>query len=562
VNEILSNYRGRLGVPSPAELLVLSDFEGQCTREIEELEARGSQLTRTIVEVLLGLLDNGKELKTKRAQIEICRSFRAPIHLLPPEVLSRIFQLTLPKRRRTLWTHSPQLLLRVCKAWKTVAESEPALWNVLSYREPFPPRKQNFYNISECWNTYSIRAAAIPLTIEILGDNGRPTPAGIQCVGEISSHFPRCISVSLVIESLWFRGYMAMLHSLALSNMESLSIRFSEEIDLGGFESLFDVFADASKLTKLKLNATPLQSKQLRIPFRQLTEFTYAAQAPWGAVDGESSIEALRWLIKTLVTLRTLHVYLHGIGQKVSDIRDATLLSAHQESSEIISFDSLKSITFRVAFRTSFNYAFRHFHFPALSSLRMIATARPAALFIPLSNFSEEATARLPFLSHLTSLSLIRVEIHPDDLLDLLKSTPLLSSLGVMLGQFLSINNFVVSDQTLLEGLIISDPQGPESPLVPHLQDLRLYYTDGDDDAPPLYAKLALSRFNWVNNCPGGKDLSAQRREAGLAYYPFRLYLKFERDLWPLHERVADQIGPLHSKIYHPEKSNSFLKEV
>lgn len=548
-----------MGVPSPAELLVLSDFEGLCTRELEELDAQGSQLTNTLKELLQDILDNGRKLKTKRAQIEICRSFRAPIHLLPPEVLSRIFQLTIPKRRKTLWTHSPQLLLRVCKAWKTVAESEPSLWNVLSYRVPFPPRRQNFYHISKCWYTYSSRAAAIPLTIEILGDNGHPTPANIQCIEEISSYFSQCISVSLVIESMWFCSYIATRYGFTLSDMESLSIRFSDEIDLGDLESLFDVFADASKLTKVKLNATPLQSKQIPIPFHQLTEFTYAAQAPWSAVDGESSIEALRWLMKKLVTLRTLDVYLHGSGQKAFDIYE----SAHEEYSDRISLDSLKSITFRVGFRTSFNYAFRHFHFPALSSLRMIATARPAALFIPLSNFSEEATVRLPFLSYLTSLSLIRIEIHPDDLLDLLKFTPLLSSLDVMLGEFLSVNNFVVSDQTLLEGLIINDPQGdPKSPIVRHLQDLRLYYADEDEDAPPLYAKLALSRFNWVNNHPGGRDVSAQRREAGLAYYPFRLYLKFERDLWPLHERVADQIGPLHSKIYHPEKSDSFLKEV
>jgi hypothetical protein len=370
--------------------------------------------------------------------------------------------------------------------------------------------------------------------------------------------------LSLALDSPWFVGYFATLNSFALSNMGSLSIRFSDEIDLAVVDSLFDAFANASKLTKLKLNATPLQSKQIRIPFHQLTEFTYAAQAHWSAFDGEPSIEALRWLMKRLVKLRTLDVYLHGIGQKGFDISEAALLSAHQESSDAISFDSLKSITFRVAFRTSFNYVFRHFHFPALSSLRIIATARPVGLLIPPPiNFSEESTARLPFLSHLTSLSLIRVEINPDDLLNLLEFTPLLSSLDVMLGEFHSIDHFVVSDQILLEGLIISDPQGdPEPPIVPHLQDLRLYYANGVEDAPPLYAKLALSRFNWVNNRPGGRDLSAQRRDAGLAYYPFRLYLKFERDLWPLQERIADNIGLLHSKIYHPEKSHSFLKEV
>jgi len=104
-----------MGCTQPCRITRLRWLRGTVYTRIEELEARGSRLTNTIVELLLGLLDNGKELRTKRAQIEICRSFRALIHLLPLEVLSRIFQLTLPKRRKNLWTHSPQLL-RVCKA--------------------------------------------------------------------------------------------------------------------------------------------------------------------------------------------------------------------------------------------------------------------------------------------------------------------------------------------------------------------------------------------------------------------------------------------------------------
>ena len=551
-----------MGVPSPTELFVLADFERGCTREVEELEEKGKLITNTILELLQDLLNNGRELKTRRAQIEICRSFRAPIHLLPPEILSRIFQLALPKNRKTSWTHPPQVLLRVCKAWEKVAESEPTLWNVFRYRFRFPPLEKHFHNMDKSLNKYSVRAAGIPLTIEILGDNGRP-----EAIDMLSDHFPRCISFSLSIESSWFLGYIALLPSFSLSNMESLSIRFNNNFNievLDSFQHRFEAFSNASKLTKLKLNATPIHVKKIRIPFHQLSEFSYSARVPFSALDGESSVEALRWLMKKSLKLHTLDVYLHGIGQKIFDICEETLVLASQESSDITSFDSLTTITFRAGFRTSFNFVFRHFHFPALSSLRMVATGRPVGLLIPLpTNFSEEPTVRLPFLSHLTSLSLIRIEIHPDDLLTLLGSTPLLSSLDVMLGEFLSINNFIVSDQALVEGLIISDlHEASDSQIVPHLQDLRLYYADGDDDESSLYAKLALSRFNWANNCPGGRDLSAQRREAGLAYYPFRLYLKFERDLWPLHEQVADEIGPLHSKIYHPEKSYSFLKEV
>jgi hypothetical protein len=256
------------------------------------------------------------------------------------------------------------------------------------------------------------------------------------------------------------------------------------------------------------------------------------------------------------VNLLTLDVYLQGSG---ADVLEKTL-STSRDSSDNTTFDSLKSITFRVGFRTSFDYVFRHFHFPALKSLRIVATGKPIR-FLPLQiNFAVEPIERLPFLSLLTSLSLIRVEIPPDNLLDLLTFTPLLSSLDVMLGDFISINSFVVSDQALLDGMLVN-LQGP-SPIVPRLQNLRLYYACGIDDSPSSYARLALSRFNWVNNCPEGRDLKAQRRAVGLPPYPFRLYLKFETAMWPFHDLVADAIGLLHPMIYHPEKSSSFFKEA
>ncbi|KIM36920.1 hypothetical protein M413DRAFT_448839 [Hebeloma cylindrosporum] len=567
VNEILSNNRGRLGVPSPSELLVLGDFERLCSREIEELEAKNIRLTQAVTDLFWDLLENGNEMKIKRVQLEILRSFRAPIHTLPPEVLSRIFQFTLPRNRKTLWKHSPQLLFRVCKAWKLVAESDPTLWNVFTHRAIYPqPSLKRFQNLCKCWKAYSVQAAAIPLTIEIEEYSRGVSTFDLDSVTELSSYFPRCTSLYLTIERYFFFNHVASLDSFPLSNMESLSILFNNKLDFDIDKTLprgFDAITNASKLTKLKLNATPLQSKLIPIPFHQLTEFTYSAQVSPMFSEGDFSVEALRWLMKKLVNLHTLDVYLHGVGHRSFDIPEAALLSASQESSDVTSFDFLKNLTLRVGFRTSFNYVFRHFHFPALCSMRMVATGRPAALLIPTPiNFSEEPTG-LQFLSQLTSLALIRVEIDPDDLLALLRFTPLLSSLDVMTGEFLSIDNFVVSDQVLLEGLTINDPQAAtESPIVPHLQDLRLYYDHKSEDAAPLYAKLALSRSNWANNRTGARELSEERRDAGLAYYPFRLYLKFPRSWWRLQERVAAQIGPLHSKIYRPEKSSSFLKET
>jgi len=563
VNEIFSNHRGRFGMPSPTELHALSDFERLCTGEIEELEVKCTGIRTALSGLARDFFKSQNELKTKRAQLEICRSFRAPIHTLPPEVLSRIFRFILPKSRKTFWTYAPRLLCRVCKSWKMVAESEPSLWNVLKYNVSLPPREENYQNMSASLDQFSVRAAAVPLTIEIFEDrSGLRFDQGFNSkfVDTLSLLFPRCTSLSFAIEYAWFLWHISTLNKSALSTVESLSIRFNKLLDIRTGNTLgrcYNVFAVVPALTKLNLNATPIQTKHIDIPFCQLTELVYSAQPGSMYQDGQSSVQALRWLMKRSVKLRTLDIYLHGNTQ---DMREETLSESHNSSDEI-SFDSLESITFRVGFRTSFDYVFRHFHFPALNSLRIVATGRPTRLLPLQINLAAKPMARLPFLSLLTSLSLIRVEIPQDYLLDLLTFTPLLSSLDIMIGEFLSVSSFVVSDQALLGGLIVN-LQGP-SPIVPRLQDLRLYYASEVDDWPSsLYARLALSRFNWVNNRPEGRDLSTQRRAAGLASYPFRLYLKFETAMWPLHELVADAIGPLHPMIYHPEKSSSFLKEA
>ena len=118
--------------------------------------------------------------------------------------------------------------------------------------------------------------------MEILGDSSSicPIPDNIQCIEEISSHFPRCTSLSLVIDSPWFLSYFAMLKSFTLSMMESLSTWFSDKLNLGVVDYLFYAFTNASKLIKLQLNVMPLQSKQFHIPFHQLTKFTYRHRHP------------------------------------------------------------------------------------------------------------------------------------------------------------------------------------------------------------------------------------------------------------------------------------------
>ena len=107
--------------------------------------------------------------------------------------------------------------------------------------------------------------------------------------------------------------------------MESLSIRFHNNFNievLDSFRHRFGAFANTSEFTKLKLDATPIhvKKKSYLVSFStsdQLTEFSYSVRVPFSALDGQSSVETLRWLRKKSSKLCTLDIYLHGIGYSI-----------------------------------------------------------------------------------------------------------------------------------------------------------------------------------------------------------------------------------------------------
>ncbi|KAF8910610.1 hypothetical protein CPB84DRAFT_1231141 [Gymnopilus junonius] len=129
---------------------------------IKKLESGPSQLKR---------LHASQE--ESRNSIRILNSALAPIRRLPPEVLTEIFRLCLPKEKfiRPSASHAPLLLTQVCSAWRTICISSATLWSSLEIGKPFDigraatgfdPNKKD--NITALVNMWFSRAGNCPLS--------------------------------------------------------------------------------------------------------------------------------------------------------------------------------------------------------------------------------------------------------------------------------------------------------------------------------------------------------------------------------------------------------------
>ncbi|KAG5649886.1 hypothetical protein H0H81_001642 [Sphagnurus paluster] len=109
------------------------------------MSSRGTDLARTQVDICLiqlkvnQLLTQMRDLQNKtiryKDEIEKCKSFLAPVRLLPPEILIEIFSHTVvrdldrgfPRRRN----YPPLSISQVCSAWRKASFMCPDLWSTI-----------------------------------------------------------------------------------------------------------------------------------------------------------------------------------------------------------------------------------------------------------------------------------------------------------------------------------------------------------------------------------------------------------------------------------------------
>ncbi|KAJ7901150.1 hypothetical protein B0H14DRAFT_2670832 [Mycena olivaceomarginata] len=225
---------------------------------LHELRQRLSNLNATIYhhESIL------QELKQRRSAIlSELNLVVYPVLTLPPEITAEIFKWCIDTTKRLLPSLAPSLLTQICRDWRALALSTPALWDTIT--EIRLEGHDQALQVERLVTTWFSRAGTRPLSLGI-------------------------ISESVPLESV-IRRYASQLQSLEMmtdygvfSDFNAIqSFPLLRDLDLcclGGYEpdgGEIQLFDSAPSLRRLSLESVPPWA--VAMPWAQLTKITISA---------------------------------------------------------------------------------------------------------------------------------------------------------------------------------------------------------------------------------------------------------------------------------------------
>ncbi|KAK0441748.1 uncharacterized protein EV420DRAFT_1084639 [Desarmillaria tabescens] len=232
------------------------------------------------------------------AEVETQESPHPPIESLPPEILSEIFLLVIERPYR-IFGHlyrGPQLLVRVCRLWRDIAQNCPALWS--SFMVHWPENRQE--------------VVGAKLLLDTLQQTGR---RGLTMTIFLSDDFPSSIFKALVQHSSqWEDVHLPTLPRTqsAPQNLPPLHLPSLKSLVLGRQHSVEDLI---TKLSMFKI-APNLRSVVFHFHNTPSSDFDPSViQAPWWqltrlsmslGLTGDSSMEASIEVLRLCPNLETL----------------------------------------------------------------------------------------------------------------------------------------------------------------------------------------------------------------------------------------------------------------
>ncbi|KAK7054003.1 F-box domain-containing protein [Favolaschia claudopus] len=230
-------------------------------RRISELTSRIDLLRQTL-EDAEGLLD------TLKRQLN---SLNDPVLALPPEITSEIFVHCLPTDRTADVVNvceAPLLLTHVCRAWRHIAISLPALWTTFNVTLKDSDDLPRLSYIAQIWLK---RAKTCPLSMRIAG--ALQYNKTFRSFAKLfQNHSSRIRSLELYTGGKDLDILQSRLSDdLDLTSLQKLFVRLSDDYDTTG-EGTIEMFASAPNLHEAVIkNILP---SFLILPWQQLTTLT------------------------------------------------------------------------------------------------------------------------------------------------------------------------------------------------------------------------------------------------------------------------------------------------
>ncbi|KAJ7633148.1 hypothetical protein FB45DRAFT_522992 [Roridomyces roridus] len=205
--------------------------------------------------------------------------YKYPILTLPAEITSEIFLQFLPsypERSRVIGPHSPSFLLQICRQWRDVALTTPALWSTveLILRVDSSRYHAQQLDLLKMWLQRSGNCSLSVLLESIIGVDDDRTIVE-ECIDALLCHASRWQDMEIILSPEGLRkiaGSMPLLHSLTIG-MESREERPKTPVAL---------FTDAPALKRVLLYGS-FDPFLVALPWFQITtlraEALYAKEA-------------------------------------------------------------------------------------------------------------------------------------------------------------------------------------------------------------------------------------------------------------------------------------------
>jgi hypothetical protein len=226
-----------------------------------------------------------KELEERKATIQAeIDAFAFPVLTLPPKITAEIFlQYAFEAQDDDDPFREVLLLLIICRAWRALALSVPALWTTLDLGT-LPSHQNGPGEMEEIVEAWFSRAGALPLSLTWFGNSEEPW-SGHQINAILSRHAPRLQTLNLCIPPVSFSHLddeipFPLLQRLQLSSLTD------------PLNTPLLTFREAPQLRHVDLDGIPPSS--LILPWAQLEIFSTEGIAAQECLDILRAAPSLR----------------------------------------------------------------------------------------------------------------------------------------------------------------------------------------------------------------------------------------------------------------------------
>ncbi|KXN84065.1 hypothetical protein AN958_00515 [Leucoagaricus sp. SymC.cos] len=210
-----SNY-----IPTPTELQALKRHLSISAQKLQEIDDKVDQLNRYLAQL-------NRQRDALDAKVTGYQGMFSPARRLLPDILQEIFIRCLPEKTNPAMSKlgAPLLLGRVCRQWRSLAYSTPALWSAIHIAIPSDSRYIQMHVCSHATRMQAIaewlsRSGACPLDISIwtpyaFSSESQSSDCTIKCYFETLSPFiTRCKSFHFSCNNESWDSFLAIYEGL------------------------------------------------------------------------------------------------------------------------------------------------------------------------------------------------------------------------------------------------------------------------------------------------------------------------------------------------------------